>query len=229
MACYNCGTPYCSCRTSCRTYDPCYVTSGCPIQLDFSCVLYHKNNSEISELDGLGLSNGSTLELVIETLDEKIKQLAVLDFSLPFLRETYVINTMKQFVEAVDTQLELIDTGTASSGTYTPTLTQVLTTTNPSANIHTYTRIGDIVTVYGSMSLTTASGTDAGVGISLPVASDFSAATNLNGLCTSSDPTSTAFMGQIKGDATNDRAELQFTGVANGSFTIYYTFQYRVL
>lgn len=99
----------CTCQ---QCYNPCgsctcnqYVYTGCPIQLDFSCVIYHKANNEVTELDGLGLPNGSTLELVIETIDEKIKQLGILNFTLPCLRARYVINTMQQFAQAVDTDL----------------------------------------------------------------------------------------------------------------------------
>lgn len=103
MAC-TCSTCYNPCN-SCT----CYVTTGCPLQLDFSCVLYHKNNNEVTELDGLNLSNGATLELVIESIDEKIKQLAVVNFTLTYLRQSYVINTMQQFCEAVDAELSDIN------------------------------------------------------------------------------------------------------------------------
>jgi len=68
-------------------------------------VIYHKSNSAVSELDGLNLSNGATLELVIESIDEKIKQLNVIDFDLPCLRQNYVVNTLQQFIQAVDTEL----------------------------------------------------------------------------------------------------------------------------
>jgi hypothetical protein len=107
MACYcpSCSNPCSQC--CCRTV---VYSSGCPVQLDFSCVLYHKNNNEVTELDGLSLSNGATLELVIETIDEKIKQLNVLDFTLTNLRQTYVVNTMQQLVQALDTELGLKNT-----------------------------------------------------------------------------------------------------------------------
>lgn len=78
------------------------------MKLDFECVIYHKGNNEITELDGLGLSNGATLELVIETIDEYIKQLKVVDWALPCLREHFgetPINTLSAFGSAVDTRL----------------------------------------------------------------------------------------------------------------------------
>ena len=97
MSCHHCN----------NSYNSCTCTTGCAVQLDFECIIYHKANNEISELDGLNLPNGSTLELVIETIDEKIKQLGILDWSLPCLRDErgYTINTMQQFVTAVDTDL----------------------------------------------------------------------------------------------------------------------------
>jgi hypothetical protein len=73
-----------------------------------SCVFYHKDNNKLTELDGLNFSNGATLEIIIESIDEKIKDLNVVDFNLPCLRVGYVINTMEQFAEAVDTELCLI-------------------------------------------------------------------------------------------------------------------------
>jgi hypothetical protein len=100
--CNKCGSYITSYGCACTT------SNGCPIQLDFSCVLYHKDNNEISELDGLALTNGSTLELVIEALDEKIKQLDVNSWNLPYLRSIYTVNNLSQFGEAVDTELNEI-------------------------------------------------------------------------------------------------------------------------
>ena len=100
MSCYKCGWNHDPC-------EPCtvIVTSGCPIQLDFSCIFYHKSNNQPTNLIGLGLTNGATLQLFAETVDEKIKQLNVIDTDLPCLREGHVINTLQQFLTAVDTEL----------------------------------------------------------------------------------------------------------------------------
>ena len=102
--CYSgtCGQP--SCRT-CYPCDPCSFSSDCPLQLDFSCVIYHKNNADISELSALALGNGSTLELVVEEIDKKLADFNFISFSLPILRQTYVINSLKQFAEAIDVEL----------------------------------------------------------------------------------------------------------------------------
>lgn len=111
--CQRCGTNYgCSCGKSYNNCPPpcpppC-PDNGCPVKLDFTCVIYHKDNNQLSKLDYLGLTNGATLQLVIETINEKLKQLKVLDFTLPCLRATYVISNLEQFAEAVDTELCLI-------------------------------------------------------------------------------------------------------------------------
>lgn len=105
MAC-TCGTCI-DCCSSCDT--------GCAVQLDFDCILYHKDNSEVSELDGLAITNGATLELVIETIDEKIKEMNLALVSLPVLEATYVINTITQFAQAVDTEMGLIAADVASA------------------------------------------------------------------------------------------------------------------
>lgn len=94
---YPCG-PYSQYNANCY--------SGCPIKLDWTCLIYHKDNNEASGLyDGLGLNNGVTLQLALETVSEKIKQLKFSDFVLTFLRESYVINTLQQFSSAVDETL----------------------------------------------------------------------------------------------------------------------------
>lgn len=91
--------------------DPCFsstCTSGCPILLDFSCVIYHKNNNQISALGNLGLSNGATLQLFAETVDQKIKDLNILSTPLPYLRSKYIVNTVPQALIAIDTELPLL-------------------------------------------------------------------------------------------------------------------------
>lgn len=109
--CQRCGTPShnpCGCNRPQNAYDACIQPcpdSGCPIKLDFTCIIYHKDNNQISKLDYLGLTNGATLQLVVETINEKLKQINVLNYNLPCLRATYTISNLEQFAEAVDTQL----------------------------------------------------------------------------------------------------------------------------
>jgi hypothetical protein len=124
--CYNCGVPaYVPCKCYTKYSSPCCPptsTNGCPIQLDFTCVIYHKNNNVLSNLSSIGLNNGATLELFAETVAGLVGPLNVEDWSLPYLREapnSYTINNIEQFGEAVDTEFadiqDQIDTLSAAA------------------------------------------------------------------------------------------------------------------
>lgn len=108
--------------------------------------------------------------------------------------------------------------------TYTPVLTA---RTNVSASTPIacqYSRVGNLVTVSGSASVTaTAAGTTA-VGISLPVPSNFDAATE----CAGTASTTTFLPGYLAGDTTNDEAKLTFSAAGAGAVTVYFSFIYWV-
>jgi hypothetical protein len=98
--CHNCGCP---------SYVPCSCTAtGCPILLDSACVIYHKDLNVTSGLIGLNLGNGSTLQLILDSIDVKLRNLTVADWDLSCLRVDYVINSIQQFAEAMDTELCLL-------------------------------------------------------------------------------------------------------------------------
>lgn len=109
--CYKCGNHNCygNCVTQyvtpCQPCNPCVSTGLCPTKLDSQCIIYHKDNNQISNLTGLGLNNGATLQLILETIDTYIRQMKVQDWTLTCLRSEYTINTLEQFGEAVDTEL----------------------------------------------------------------------------------------------------------------------------
>jgi hypothetical protein len=84
---------------------------GCPISLDSNCVIYHKYNNMISGLVNLKLGNGSTLQLILDSIDVQIGYLNAANWALPNLRaDGFTINTLPQFGAAVDTELGLIAT-----------------------------------------------------------------------------------------------------------------------
>jgi hypothetical protein len=102
----------CGCNDT-TTTTPCVslcpdATTGCPIQLDFDCVIYHKDNSEINQLSDIGLTNGATLGLFAETVSSLLAGIKVDTYNIPHLRSTHTINTLKQLAEAVDVELTTI-------------------------------------------------------------------------------------------------------------------------
>lgn len=119
-------------------------------------------------------------------------------------------------------------TSTLTSSTYTPTATNVTNITASTPKVTSYDRIGNIVTVYGSITVTNTLAVASEVDVSLPVASNLGAATDLNGIATMDSTASVNLY--VSGDATNDRASIFFTSAGVGqTSTIYYSFQYKVI
>lgn len=113
------------------------------------------------------------------------------------------------------------------SGTYTPTLTGVANVASSTAFPCQYTRVGNIVTVSGLISVTaTLTATSTQIGISLPIASNFAATTDCNGAAGSAGATQ---VGRLLADVTNDRAQMNFLSVNTGGNGMGFTFQYEVL
>lgn len=126
----------------------------------------------------------------------------------------------------------LTDSGFTSSslvsGTNTPSATNVTNITSSTPNPTTYIRVGNVVTVDGSITVTNTLAVASEVDVALPVASNFGATTDLNGVGTMDSTASVNIY--INADATNDRARIFFTSAGVGqTSTIYYSFSYRVI
>ena len=121
------------------------------------------------------------------------------------------------------------DTGLAS-GTYTPTLTGVTNVSSSTARLATYMRVGNTVTVSGQIDVTpTANNTRTTIGISLPVASNFSTAYQAGGTGYTIANTTAGHGASIQADATNDRVEMDYYETHGGTDTISYQFTYEVI
>jgi hypothetical protein len=117
------------------------------------------------------------------------------------------------------------------SGQYTPTLTNTTNVAASTANSSvTYIRIGDVVTVSGTVNIDpTSASTQTSLGISLPIASNFVSLAQLAGIANRSSGALATLAASITADATNDRASLTFlndTDVADRTWT--FQFQYIV-
>ena len=115
--------------------------------------------------------------------------------------------------------------GQIASGTYTPTLTNVTNVAGSTAYSSMYMRIGNLVHVDAIMEIDPTATGLCRVGISLPIASNFAAATDCNGVVVQTNGDA----GQIIADATNDRADLYI--VASNAANLGYRaqFTYRIL
>jgi len=113
------------------------------------------------------------------------------------------------------------------SGTYTPTLTNTLNVSSSTSYVWQYSRIGDIVTLYGNLTITPTAVANTELGVSLPVASNFTDARNAVG--TVNDLTGGGgTVPLVRADVTNDRIILLFSAAV---ITKEYSFSisYRIL
>lgn len=128
------------------------------------------------------------------------------------------------------------DIGTASSptfanmlsGTYTPTLTNVANLSASTAYQCQYTRVGNVVSVSGRVDIDPAAPTTSTqLGISLPVASNLGATEDCAGVAFS--PGIAAQGAAILGDATNNRAQLEYIAADITNQPMYFQFQYEII
>ncbi len=125
-------------------------------------------------------------------------------------------------VNADDIALTLV----TASGTYTPTLTNVTNLDASTAYACQYLQVGPTVTVSGRVDVDPTAAAQWRLGISLPVASNFAAEENCGG--TAFNPSNSGGAA-IRGDATNDRAEMAVTAVSTANHSMFFTFTYRII
>lgn len=111
------------------------------------------------------------------------------------------------------------------SGTYTPTLTNVTNIAASTAYVCQWLRVGNVVTVSGKVDIDPTSAGATELGLSLPVASNFTS----NEQCGGSFHGESGDDGWIKGDATNDRASFNGNHSSTANQTSWFHFSYVVL
>ena len=120
--------------------------------------------------------------------------------------------------------------GNVFSGTYTPSLTNTTNVAASTAYECQYMRVGNVVTVSGRINIDpTLTATASEIGISLPIASNFSAITNLGGTGAIATTTTEVSAGGILADTTNDRAQFRFVAGGVTARDYGFTFTYRVI
>lgn len=129
---------------------------------------------------------------------------------------------------ATFTGTHTFSSGNLLHGTYTPTISN---TSNVSSSSVTtawqYTRIGDVVTMGGQVSITPTAAGAVSLNISLPIASNFAAAGNLAGSAQNS--TTSTIYPYITGDSLNDKASLLFTAPGTAAIVFSIFAIYRVI
>ncbi len=125
-----------------------------------------------------------------------------------------------------------IDDGLIYSGTYTPNLTNTANIAASTAYACQYLRVGNVVTVSGKVDIdVTSASTITTLGLSIPIASNFSSTEQCGGVCVTNAASASAYNHfAIYADATNDRTTFENvcgSGTANTAF--FFTFTYRII
>lgn len=116
---------------------------------------------------------------------------------------------------------------TPVSGTYTPTLVNATNVAASTAFACQYVKVKSTVTVTGKANVDpTSAASNTVLGISLPIASNFTDANDLVGHGTNNDA-STRFY--VEGDTANDRASLTMVPTGAGNAGCYFSFTYQIL
>lgn len=105
-----------------------------------------------------------------------------------------------------------------ASGTYTPTLTAVANISSTSGPAGQWMRVGNVVTVSGQFRADpTTNGVVTTLGISLPIASDFTDIAQCSGTATGFNGSDEMQHGGISADTTNNRINLDWIELALGA------------
>lgn len=138
--------------------------------------------------------------------------------------------TTNEYYHLTSTQhgsLVTISNITFSSGTYTPTLSNTTNITASTAYQCQYLRVGDTVTVSGKVDVDPTAAGQVQLGITLPISSNIGAVEDLGGTASA-----IAVAGQsagIYGDATNNRATMEWIAVDLSNRAMFFTFSYQVI
>ena len=115
------------------------------------------------------------------------------------------------------------------SGKFTPTATGILNVAATTAGEMKWSRIGNIVTVSGGITVdpTAAAGAQTIVQLDLPIASNFGASADAAGVCSSQNVTSES--GAIYADAATDTLRISFNALSLANHAQSYVAQYEVI
>ena len=115
------------------------------------------------------------------------------------------------------------------SSLYTPSLTNVTNVTASTAFSCQYMRIGNVVTVSGKVNIdpTAAAATPAELGMSLPIASNFTAEEQCGGTAVSE--IASTYPVRILADAVNNRASFKFLAGTTSNDSYSFTFTYWII
>ena len=168
-----------------------------------------------------GATSGSTTLTPVDAVTATI--------TLPSATDTLVGKATTDTLTNKTLTSPIINTPSASgqvySGTYTPTLFNTTNIDASTAFVCQYMRVGNVVTVSGTVNIDFTAAAQTSLGMSLPIASDFANANECGGVASSGVGTINVL--GILGDITNNRA--QFDGIVAATINTAMRFSFTYL
>lgn len=174
---------------------------------------------EITVGTGLSLAAGALTSTITQYTNEMAQ-----DAVGGILTDTGTIDFT--YNDAGDTITADVKTSFATSGVYTPTLTNVTNIDASTAYPAQYLRVGSSVTVSGMFDIDPTAAVATELGVSLPIASNFAQLYQCNG---TANATAVQQAAGIVADAANDRASVRFLATSLINQTMSFTFTYQVI
>lgn len=198
---------------------------GCKEEIDSSCVIYHQPNTSPTQLENINLPNGSSVEEILEKIDDIIGNSFAGDNGTSGTSGDSGSSGLDGTTGTSGTSG--VD-GVATSGFYSPDYD---ITTNADTVITfpaQYLQVGDVVTVSGKISITSTTAGMVSVGFSLPIESDFEFDYQAGGTAVSADTDSRPAV--VIADETNDLARIIWTATGSSEIHIFfYHFTYLIV
>ena len=146
--------------------------------------------------------------------------------SLVLNKDSIPITTTNTQVLTIDTASGRVQRNTITSGIYLPTAANVSNTSAITIDTAQFMRVGNVVTVSGRIAFTNTLNSPSQISITLPVATVVSSVRNVAGVGNENTAMKSAI---IRGRTGTNDALLEVDGLNSSTYTIYYTYTYRIL
>jgi len=146
--------------------------------------------------------------------------------SMVLNKDSVPITTTNTQVLTVDTASGRIQRNTVTSGIYLPTAANVSNTSDITIDTAQFMRVGNVVTVSGRIAFTNTLNSPSQISITLPVATIVSSERAVAG---TANENIAEKIGIIRCRTGTNDALLEINGLNTSTYTVYYTYTYRIL